>query len=90
MRYIDSFVLDISIAKFIEEARANGKDDTLYFPTEVYEWMRSRSKEFKQAKLTKEISKLKNVLNLKQILLPVHMPNHWGLVCVDLEKMMMA
>ena len=86
-RYIDSFVLDISIAKFIEEARANGKDDTLYFPTEVYEWMRSRSKEIKQAKLTKEISKLKNVLNLKQIVLPVHMPNHWGLVCVDLENM---
>ena len=88
-RYIDSFVLDISIAKFLEEARENGKDDTLYFPTEVYEWMRSGSKEFKQAKLKKEISKLKNVLNLKQILLPVHMPNHWGLVCVDLAKMNM-
>ena len=88
-RYIDSFVIDISIAKFIEEARASGKDDTLYFPSEVYEWLKSSKKEFKQAKLAKETSKMKSFYQLKRILLPVHMPNHWGLACVDLPSMKM-
>lgn len=88
-RYIDSFVINISIAKFIEEARASGKDDTLYFPSEVYEWLKSSKKEFKQAKLAKETSKMKSFYQLKRILLPVHMPNHWGLSCVDLPSMKM-
>ena len=85
-RYIDSFVIDISIAKFIEEARESGKDDSLYFPSEVYEWLKC-SKELKLVKLKKETTKLKNFCNLKLILLPVHMPDHWGLVCIDLSSM---
>ena len=32
-RDIASFAIHISIAMFIEEARANKKDDTLYFPS---------------------------------------------------------
>ena len=36
-RYIDSFIIDISISKYIEEARTNGNNDTMYFTTEVYE-----------------------------------------------------
>ena len=52
-------------------------------------WMKSSKKAFKKAKLTKEASKLKSFCSLKQILLPVHRPNHWGLVCVDLASMNM-
>lgn len=33
-RYIDSFVIDISIVKYCQEARAKGKDNSLYFRTE--------------------------------------------------------
>ena len=86
-RYIDSFIIDISISKYIEETRTNGNNDTMYFPTEVYEWMKSSNATFKQTKVTKETSRLTNFDSLKQILVPVHMPNHWGLVVVDLANM---
>ena len=33
-RYINNFVIDICISKFLDEARENGKNDTVYFPTE--------------------------------------------------------
>ena len=86
-RYVDSFIVDISIGKYIDEARANGNNETLYFPTEVYEWMKSDNATFKQTKVSKETSRLTIFDNLKQILVPVHMPNHWGLVVVDLASM---
>ena len=55
--YIDSFVIDTSIAKLIEEARAIGKDDTLCFPLKVYEWITTSNKVFKQEKLTSPYAK---------------------------------
>ena len=82
-------MIDISIATLTEKARTSGKDDTLYFPSGVYEGIKTSNKVFKQAKLTKEISQLNNVCNLKQIVAPVHMPNHWGLVYVDLASINM-
>jgi len=45
-RYIDSFVIDICIRKYLE-ARENGNDDTLYFPSEFYDWMKSSDRSFK-------------------------------------------
>lgn len=86
-RYVDSFIIDISIGKYIEEARANGNNDTIYFPTEVYQWMKSSNATFKQTKVAKETSRFTNFDSLKQILVPVHMPNHWGLVVVDMANM---
>ena len=41
----------------------------------------------KFVKVTKETSSLTNFDSLKQILVPVHMPNHWGLEVVDLANM---
>lgn len=46
-RYIDSFVIDICIGKYLEEARENGNDYTLYFPSEFYDWMKSSDRSFK-------------------------------------------
>ena len=86
-RYIYSFIIDISIGKYIEEARANGNNVTIYFPTEVYEWTKSSNATFKQTKVTQETSNFTNFDSPRQILVPVHMPNHWGLVVVDLANM---
>jgi len=86
-RYIDSFIIDISIGKYIEEARANGNNDNIYFPTEFFEWNKSSNATFKQTKVTKETSRLTNFDSLKQILVPVHMPNNWGLAVVNLANM---
>ena len=65
-RYIGCFIIDISIGKYIEEASANGNNDTIYFPTEVYEWMKSSKATFKQTKVTKETSSFMNFGSLKQ------------------------
>ena len=89
-RYIDSFVLNISISKYLEEARENGQGyDTLYFPTECFEWLKSHNRQFKERQVTKITSRLPNSGDLQQILLPVHMLNHWGLIVIDLADMEM-
>lgn len=38
-RYVDSFIIDIGIGKFLDESRENGKNITVYFPSELNEWM---------------------------------------------------
>ncbi|XP_068739054.1 uncharacterized protein [Montipora capricornis] len=38
-RYIDSFVIDVCISKYIEEYYLQGKKDTLYLPTDFFQWM---------------------------------------------------
>ena len=83
-RFVDSFVIDVCIAKFIE---ADEKSEILYLPTEFYDWMNSSDQIFKESQVAKEALKLKNVCALKQLLLPVYMPNHWGLDVVDLPNM---
>lgn len=87
--YIDSFVIDISIGKYLEEAKMNGNDNTLYFPLEFYDWMKAPDINFKKKRMAKTASELKNFNTLQQILVPVHMPNHWGLIYVDLLNMEM-
>ena len=83
-RYIDSFVIDISIGKYLEEARTNGNENTLYFPSEVFDWMKATDKNFKKKRVARTASELKNFNTLQQVLVPVHMPNHWGLIYIDL------
>ena len=88
-RYIDSFVIDICIGKYLEEARENGNDDTLYFPSEFYDWMKSSNRSFKRTRVAEIASDLLSLNNLQQILAPVHLPNHWGLSVVDVTNMEM-
>ena len=88
-RYIDSFVIDISIGKYLEEARMNGNENTMYFPSELYDWMKAPNINFKRKRIARTASELTNFNTLQQILVPVHMPNHWGLIYVDLLCMEM-
>ena len=88
-RYIDSFVIDISIGKYLEEARTNGNENTLYFPSEVFDWMNAIDKNFKKKRVARTACELKNFNTLQQMLVPVHMPNHWGLIYIDLLNMEM-
>ena len=85
-RYIDSFVIDICISKFLDESRVNGKSVTVYLPTEFYDWMSSGDKKFQQLQLREKVEQLANGDDLQQILVPVYMPNHWGLIFVDLAS----
>ena len=52
-RYIYSFVIGICISKFLDEARENGKNDTVYFPTEFSDWMRCNDKNVEKLQLKK-------------------------------------
>jgi hypothetical protein len=83
-RYIDNFVIDICIGKYLEEANKQGYGNTLYLPTELFCWMTSDDKAFKYQKLSERLSLM--ATNFTQILMPVHFENasHWGLVYVDL------
>lgn len=86
-RYIDNFAIDVCVDKYIEESYKKETDCTLYFPTEVFQWMEVSNKEFKLMKLKERTSKVPNINNVCQVLLPVFMMNHWGLIYINiLEK----
>ena len=85
-RYIDSFVVDTCIGKYIEEARTQGNDNTLYLPTDFFLWMETDDKAFKVRQLAAKASQLARFEDCKQILVPVYMVNHWGLVYTDLTN----
>lgn len=88
-RYIDSFVIDICISKFLEESKQSGNNFTVYFPTAFYDWMCSNDKQFQQHQLIEKLKLLRNIDDLKQILVPVYMPSHWGLIFVDVANRML-
>ena len=48
-RYIDSFVIDICISKFLDKAREAGKGSTVFFPSEFHDWMRSNGQRIPKA-----------------------------------------
>ena len=75
-RYIDSFVIDVCIGKFIEESATQGKEDTVFFPTEFFQWMQASDKAFKLRKLEASVSQVARPDNMLQILVPVFMVNH--------------
>ena len=83
-RYIDSFVIDICINKILDESRSNGRNVTVYFPSEFYDWMNSDDKQFQQLQLSRMTKEIAHINNMQQILVPVYLPKHWGLIFIDL------
>ena len=81
-RYIDSFVTDVCISKYIEESTICGKEDTMYFPTELLQWMQVNDKAFKIRNLKARALQVARFDNLKPILVLVFMVNH-ELLCFD-------
>lgn len=88
-RYIDSFVIDVCVGKFVAESIAQGQNDTISFPTEFFQWMMVKDKPFKIKELKAHASQIAQLDNLQQILVPVFMVNHWGLIYVDLASQML-
>ena len=75
-RYIDSFVIDVCIGKYIEESTTQWKEDTLHLPTEFFQWMQVNDKAFKLAQLKVRASCIATFNNVQHILVPVFMLNH--------------
>ena len=86
-RYLDNFVIDVSISRFIQDSQ-NSK--ALYLPSETHTWMETKNNEFVRRKISGVLSTSKeNEFDL--LLCPLHMnQSHWGLVVVDLadERLM--
>ena len=82
-RYIDSFVIDVSISKYIEESFSQGQDFTMYLPHEFFQWMQVQVKEFKLQKIKERASQITLFDDVYQMLVPVFMANHWGLGYVN-------
>ena len=81
-RYIDSFVVDTCISKFLRDHTVNITNVTVYFPADFYQWINS-DKNFQQLHLSARVEQLANISDLQQILVAVYMPNHWGLLVID-------
>ena len=84
-RYIDSFVIDVSICKYIEENYSQQQENTLYLPTDFFQWMQVQDKQFKLRKLRERSLQVALFENVSQILVPVFMANHWGLIYVNIS-----
>ena len=82
-RYVDNMVIDISIEIFLQETQRIGRQDTIYLPCELWQWLVCADSVLVE-RITPLLSKL-NGQKLKQILIPVHMVNHWGLIYIDIE-----
>ena len=81
-RYIDSFLVDTCSSKFLGDHTVNITNVTVYFPTDFYQWTNS-DKNFQQLQLSARVEQLANISDLQQILVAVYMPNHWGLLVID-------
>ena len=82
-RYIDSFVIDVSISKYNEKSYSQGHENTFYLPTEFFQWIQVQDKGFKIGKLKERASQITLFDNVCQVLVPVFMVNHWGLIYVN-------
>ena len=68
---------------FLQEAQRISRQDTIYLPCELWQWLVCADNVLVE-RITPLLSKL-NGQKLKQILVPVHMVNHWGLIYIDIE-----
>ena len=55
-------------------------------PTDFFQWMQTDDRTFKLSQLTAKASQMSKFNDLKQILIPVYMVNHWGLIYLDLAN----
>lgn len=83
-RWLDNFVIDICIAKFIKESKEQGTDITIYFPSELFDWLKSADEHYIQDKIRHTVSKISDIKKAQQIIIPMHMTNHWGIIVIDL------
>jgi len=84
-RYIDNFVIDVFITKYLESTATNvQRERTWFFPTELWQWMAFDDKVYQKKRLA--LSKMVPSNQVTQVLIPVYMAKHWGLVYIDLEN----
>ena len=77
------------IGKCIEESNTQGREDTLHLPTEFFQWTQVNDEALKQEQLKARASRIVTFNSVQQILVPVFMVNHWGLVYVNVGSQLL-
>ena len=81
-RYLDNFVIDVTIWHYLQDCQVHSK--ALYLPSETHTWLETNNCQFIQRKLEELITSTKEE-ELELILCPLHMnESHWGLIVMDL------
>lgn len=83
-RYVDNFVIDVTIWYYHQDCQKQVNSSTLYLPSEIHTWLETNDHQFIHRKL-EEIMANAGEEELQLILCPLHMNgSHWGLVVIDL------
>ena len=86
-RYIDNFIIDYCLKKtLIDKQKQTKSYSTICLPAQALTWLHNQVLDPIKTIIQKD---LYHPNELKRILMPLHMKDkkHWGLVCIDLEMM---
>ena len=80
-RYLDNFVLDVTILKFLQDCQGS---KALYLPSETHTWLQTNH-QFLCRKVVNEVFSTSREEEFDLLLCPLHMKqSHWGLIAIDL------
>lgn len=80
-RYLDNFVIDITILKFLQDCQGS---KALYRPSETHAWLQTNH-QFLCRKVGDEVLSNSREEEFDVLLCPLHMnQSHWGLIAIDL------
>lgn len=83
-RYVDNFVIDVTMWYYHQDCQKQVNSSTLYLPSEIHTWLKTNDHQFLHRKL-EEVMTNTGKEELQLILCPLHMNgSHWGLVVIDL------
>ena len=81
-RYLDNFVIDVSILCFLQDFK--GRSKALYLPSETHTWLNTSNSGFIHRKLCEVLFTSKES-EYDLLLCPLHMnQSHWGIIVIDL------
>lgn len=84
-RYIDNMVVDVSLFKYMLESNASSNVKSLVLPTAIWDWKGCQKGYLEDEITTAVLNCHSEIANINQILIPVFMPSHWGIVYIDLK-----
>ena len=83
-RYVDNFVIDVTISRFLQDCQGQMGSKTLYLPSETHAWLSTNDRQFIDRKLQEVLStNRENEFELLLCLLNMD-EKHWGIIVIDL------
>jgi len=84
-RYVDNMMIDVCLYKYMLDLNDQGQFQTLLFPNSVWTW-ESGNEDHLKTQIEACISHCKvTTTGTLQIVIPVYMNKHWGIIFVDFK-----